>query len=214
MALTFNQSRGSAIKSEINSYAYVEGPNKLRIVGDILARYVYWMKGENNKNIPMEALCFDRNKEAFVNEEKDWIKVYHPDMKCNWNYVTQIVVSDGDGGYTLKVLNLKKKYWEQVVAAAKKLGDPTDPKKGWDLVVIMKKTGALAYNVEYQLDALACENRPLNAGELKAIKDIKSMDEVMARPTPDAQKELLDRIAGRSKENEDSEMLEDQFKVA
>ena len=59
MALTFNQSAGSAKKSEINSYKYVNGDNTLRIVGDILPRYVTWIKGENDKNIPLECLSFD-----------------------------------------------------------------------------------------------------------------------------------------------------------
>jgi len=52
----------------------------------------------------------------------------------------------------------------------------------------------------------------LDDDELAAIKDLKSMDLVMARPTPDAQKELLDRIRKGSDDNVD-ESLEDEFKV-
>ena len=50
MALKFNESKGEAVKSKIDSYQYVEGDNKVRMVGDICARYVYWLKGENGKN--------------------------------------------------------------------------------------------------------------------------------------------------------------------
>ena len=53
MALSFNQQKGSAQKTSISSYQYVDGDNKVRIVGDILARYVYWIRGENDKNIPL-----------------------------------------------------------------------------------------------------------------------------------------------------------------
>ncbi|BCV00892.1 MAG: hypothetical protein CM15mV38_0270 [uncultured marine virus] len=44
MALKFNESKGEAVKSKIDSYQYVEGDNKVRMVGDICARYVYWLK--------------------------------------------------------------------------------------------------------------------------------------------------------------------------
>ena len=63
MALSFNKQTGGAQKSSNNSYKYVDGDNKVRIVGDILARYVYWIKGENDKNLPLECLSFDRDQE-------------------------------------------------------------------------------------------------------------------------------------------------------
>ena len=47
MALSFNQAKGEAQKNKIDSYQYVEGDNIVRMVGDILPRYVYWLKGEN-----------------------------------------------------------------------------------------------------------------------------------------------------------------------
>jgi len=211
MALSFNQSKGSAIKKEINSFKFVNGDNTLRVVGDIVPRYVYWIKGENDKNIPMECLSFDREVEAFINREKDWVKEFYPDLKCTWSYATQAVVKEGDK-YIIQVVNLKKKLWEQVITAAKTLGDPTDVKTGWDIQIDRKKTGPLPFNVEYQLKALECKSRPLNAAELEAVKDLKSMDEVMPRPTPDAQKELLDRLHGSKSENVDDENIEAEFK--
>ena len=48
---------------------------------------------------------------------------------------------------------------------------------------------------------------------MELIADLKSMDEVMPRPTPDAQKELLDRIRDNGS-NEIDETLEDEFKIA
>jgi len=215
MAISFNDSAGAAKKSKIDDFKYVNGDNTLRVVGDILPRYVYWVKGENDKSIPLECLSFDRDAEAFTNIEKDWVKTFFPDLKCGWAYVTQCVVPDEEEecGYKVQVVNLKKKLWEQVRTAAKTLGDPTNIETGWDIEIDRKKTGNLAFNVEYQLKALECKNRPLNAGELTAIEEIKSMDEVMARPTPDAQKELLDRITGKAKENTDEDAIEEEFSV-
>ena len=104
MALSFNQSKGAAQKGSITSYSYRDGDNEVRFVGDVLARYVYWLEGKNGKNIPFECLSFDRNEERFNNKEKDWVREYYPDLKCGWSYAMQCI----DGG-EVKVINLKKK---------------------------------------------------------------------------------------------------------
>lgn len=208
MALTFNKSKGAAQKSAIKSYVYKDGDNTVRLVGDILARYVYWIKGENEKNIPMECLSFDRNSERFNNKEKDWVREYYPDLKCGWSYAMQCI-ENGE----VKLLNLKKKLWEQILTAAEDLGDPTDPDTGWDIKFKRAKTGPLPYNVEYQLQVLKCKPRPLTDAERSLVQDLKSMDDVMPRPTPDAQKELLERLrTGGSSEDIDDE-IEAEFNI-
>ena len=207
MAISFNQQKGSAQKSSISTYQYTDGDNKMRICGDILARYVYWIKGENDKNIPLECLSFARDEERFNNKEKDWVREYYPDLKCGWSYATQCI----DNG-EVKLVNLKKKLWEQIITAAEDLGDPTDPKTGWDIIFKRVKTGPLPYNVEYQLQALKCKTRALTDDELELFQGIKSMDDVMPRPTADAQKELLERIR-QATTSEVDDTLEDEFKV-
>ena len=208
MAISFNQQKGSAQKTSIKSFQYVTGDNKMRLCGDILARYVYWIKGENDKNIPLECLSFDRNTESFNNKEKDWVREYYPDLKCGWSYATQCI----DNG-EVKVVNLKKKLWEQIITAAEDLGDPTDPDTGWDVCFKKVKTGPLPYNVEYQLQALKCKPSSLSEDDKALLEDLKSMDDVMPRPTPDAQKELLDRIREASTTEVD-ETLEAEFNIA
>jgi hypothetical protein len=126
MALNFNDSKGSAQKDRLVSYQFVDGEQNFRLVGDILARYVYWIKGENDKNIPFECLSFDRNAERFNNLEKDWVKEYYPDLKCGWSYAMQCI-HNGE----LKVVNMKKKLFEQIIGASKDgLGNPTDVEAG------------------------------------------------------------------------------------
>lgn len=210
MALGFNKTKGAAQKSSINSFSYKDGDNQVRLVGDILARYVYWIQGENGKNIPFECLSFDRNEEKFNNKEKDWVREFYPDLKCGWSYAMQCV----DNGQ-VKVINLKKKLFEQVLTAAEDLGDPTDPATGWDICFKRVKTGPLPYNVEYQLQALKCKPRALTEAEAAAVVDLRSMDEVMPRPTPDAQKELLDRIRdSASSGSEIDESIEEEFNIS
>ena len=209
MALTFNKLKGEAQKGKIESYTYVEGDNVVRMVGDVCARYVYWIKGENDKNIPFECLSFDREKEAFTNIEKDWIREYYPELKCGWSYAIQCV-----HGGKVKDLNLKKKLLEQILVAAEDLGDPADPVTGWDVHFKRVKTGPMAYNVEYQLQALKCKQRALDESEMELIAELKSMDEVLPRPTPDAQKELLDRIRAGSSNSNTDESIDEEFQVS
>ena len=191
MALKFNEAQGSAIKSKIDQYVYKNGDNVLRMVGDILPRYVYWVKGENNKNIPMECLSFDRDSETFNNMEKDYVRDFFPQIKCGWAYAIQCIdPSDGK----VKVLNLKKKLMEQIMIAAEDLGDPTDPENGWDVYFQRVKTGPMAFNVEYRLQALKSKSTPLTEKQQAAVEGLRSMDDVLPRPTPDAQLELLQRI--------------------
>lgn len=214
MALKFNQQSGGAKKSNVATYKIKTGQNSVRIVGDILARYVYWIPGGQG-NVPVECLAFNRDEERFDNMEKDWVDEYYPDLKCSWSYATQII--DPDDG-KVKVFNLKKKLWEQIMTAAEDLGDPTDPDNGWDIVFQKQKTGPHNFNVEYTLLALKCKNRALTDEEKALLKDLKSMDEVIPRPTPDQIKTTLDRIktSGSAEEpaNEtDDEALEEEFKI-
>ena len=209
MALAFNQTKGEAQKSSIVTYQYRDGDNRVRLVGDVLARYVYWITGENNKNIPLECLSFDRNEERFNNKEKDWVREFYPDLKCGWSYAMQCI----DNG-EVKVINLKKKLWEQILTAAEDLGDPTDPDTGWDICFERVKTGPLPYNVEYQLQALKCKAASISDDDKALLVNLKSMDDVMPRPTPDAQKELLDRLRSAPSGDEIDETLEDEFNVA
>ena len=212
MGIKLGAAKGQAKKSNIEQYTYKNGDNVVRMTGDLLPRYVYWVTGENNKNLPVECLSFDREAEAFLNKEKDWVREYFPDLKCGWSYcISCIDPSDGK----VKVLNLKKKLMEQILVAAEDLGDPTDNETGWDVHFKRVKTGPLAYNVEYQLQALKCKPRALNEEEEAAVAAATPIDELLPRPTPDAQKELLERIVGTSSsENTDDEVLEEEFDVA
>lgn len=191
MAIQFNSAKGSAKKGVDNQYKYKDGENKIRIVGDVLARYVYWLKGENDKDIPMECLAFDREEEKFTNAEKDWVRELYPDKKCTWSYVIQGIDLDEK---KLVVVNLKKKLFQAIKGLAEDLGDPTDPVNGWDIVFKKEKTGPLAFNVEYTLAPLRCKKRPLTDEEMELIKDLKPIDELIPRPTADKQKEFLDKF--------------------
>ena len=194
MAVKFGDVKGSAKKGIDNLYKFVDGINEFRLVGDVLPRYVYWIKGTGGKDIPFECLSFNREAEKFTNVEKDWVKEYHPEQKCSWSYVAQ-AFANVDGVRKLVVVNLKKKLFQQIISLAEDLGDPTNPENGWTVVFKKEKTGPLPFNVEYSLQQLKCKKSPLSAEENEMLKEMKSLEEILPRPTPDAQKALLDKIA-------------------
>jgi len=203
MALSFKQTKGRAQKSSVESYEYKDGENVVRLIGGVLPRYVYWVRGTNNKDIPVECLAFSRDKEKFDNLEKDWVPEFHADLKCSWSYAVNCI-DPKDG--KVKVLNLKKKLFEQIITAAEDLGDPTDPETGWDVVFKRVKTGPLTYNVEYTLQVLRCKSRKLNAQELDLAAKALPIDEKYPRANPDEIKALLEKLrAGVEEEHSQSE---------
>jgi hypothetical protein len=190
--LGFGTVKGSAKKEKTEQYKMVDGDNSVRLFGNILPRYVYWIKGTNGKNLPFECLEFNRETETFDKAEKDWVKEYYPDLKCSWSYSMMCLDSNNQP----KVFNFKKKLFEAIMANVEDLGDPTDPDNGWLLKFSKKRTGALPINVEYTLQTVKCLNSkgPLSDEEKAAIEACKSIEELIPRATPAAQKELLDKL--------------------
>lgn len=200
MGISFNKAEGKA-KKGTDQYKYKDGENSVRIFGEIMPRYVYWVKTSEGKDIPMECLGFDREKEKFTNIEKDWVRHHFPELKCGWAYAVQALDLVEN---KVVLLNLKKKLFEQVKLAAEDLGDPTSLQSGWPIIFKRVKTGSMAYNVEYTLQVLKCKSTPVTAEQEELIKAAKPIDEVLVRPTADEQKEFMDKQVLNSGANDAS----------
>lgn len=203
MGIKFGDSQGEAKKGG-NFMKLEEGTNRFRMVGEICPRYQYWVK-QGTTSRAFECLSFDREEERFTNLEKDWVTDLVPmqgDKKtqCQWAYAVQ-VIDRKDG--KLKILNLKKKMFAAIKTLAGKVSrDPTDLETGFDIIVDRVKTGPLAYNVEYQLDQFGMMDtmsETLSAEDLELLKELKSIDEVVPRPTPDEQKKELEALLSGGK---------------
>ena len=189
--ISFKNTKGKAQSNKVDAFEYKDGENTVRLVGGVLPRYVYWLKGSNNKDIPVECLAFSREKEKFDNLQVDHVNEFFPDAKCAWSYsINCIDPKDGK----VKALNLKKKLFEQILSAAEDLGDPTDYDTGWDVVFKRIKTGPLAFNVEYQLQVLRCKPRKLSQAERDLADAEKPVDEKYIRPTEAEVRALLEKI--------------------
>ena len=206
MGLAFNTANGSAKKSGLDYIKLDIGENVFRMVGDLLPRYCYWKK-LGDHSIPVECISFDRGQERFTNIEKDWFKHYFKDEKCVWSYVIQVIdMNDGK----LKLMGLKKKLFDQIQDLAKELGDPTDPVTGWDVVVDKKKTGPHAFNIEYKLKERSINVRALTDDELEEIKNIKSIDDLIPRPSAEEQQAFIEaNWINQEEENTDNEAIDE-----
>jgi hypothetical protein len=199
MAISFKNTKGKAQSNKVEAFEYKDGENTVRLIGGVLPRYIYWLKGANNKDIPVECLAFSRDKEKFDNVEKDHVPQFFPDLKCSWSYTVNCI-DPKDG--KVKALNLKKKLFEQIVSAAEDLGDPTDPDTGWDVVFKRTKTGPLAFNISYDLSVLRCKPRALSEDERAAVAAAKSIDEKYPRPTEAEVLALLEKITTNTEDDE------------
>lgn len=202
MALSFSNTKGKAQSNKVEAYEYKDGENTVRLVGGVLPRYIYWIKGSNNKDIPVECLAFSRDKEKFDNLEKDHVPAFYPDLKCSWSYTVNCI-DPKDG--KVKALNLKKKLFEQIVSAAEDLGDPTDFDTGWDVVFKRTKTGPLAFNISYDLSVLRCKPRALTDAEREAAAAAKSIDDKYPRPTEAEVLALLEKVASNQDEGDEAD---------
>ena len=213
MALNFKDMQGKAASNAPDRVKFVNGINTFRMVGDMLPRYVYWLKlADGSGNVPVECLGFNRDNEKFENKEKDWVAHYFPDLRCSWSYVG-LAIDRTDG--KVKAVDHKKGLLGDIVKYAKKMGDPTDMDSGWDIVAERKKTGPLPYNVEYSLEFGDIENSALTDEEKEAVADAKSLDEIFKRQTPDEQKKFIEEKileqGAASDEDIPEEMLDDDI---
>lgn len=169
MAIKFTDLQGKASKSGPDRFKPSEGVNKIRIIGEVVPGYKYWLRTRDNTPIPADCLSFNRDTERFDNNRTDPVRKHFPDMKCSWAY--QSLVIDRMDDNKVKLFDHKKKLFESVLdTAKKKFGDPTDPKVGWDIVFTKKKTGPQPFNVEYALEIFELENSALTEEDLTAIE--------------------------------------------
>jgi hypothetical protein len=89
---------------------------------------------------------------------------------------------------------LRKKLFQQIIGLAEDLGDPTDPVKGWNVVVNKTKTGPSAINVDYTVKALKCKVAPLTEEQLKNLAEADPLDVLFPRQTADEQLVMLKNL--------------------
>lgn len=184
------QSTGSGQKRDIERVSLGLGDTKVRLVGDVLPRYCYWVVTKEGKKMPVECLQFDRETESFNNSAKDPFKEIDPDVysdKPQFAYVCNVIHRQDN---KVKLLDLRSTIYSQVVdyATNADYGNPADPSSGYDLVIKKEKTGPLPQNVKYTIIP-ARSNSPLTEEEREM--ELFDLTKIYKRQTYDEQKEWL-----------------------
>lgn len=209
MALSFNSVKGEAERSKTPSYKMKDGENRIRIVGGVLGRYIYWVPKDGQKS-PVECLSFNRETEKFDNKEKDWVKEYFPDLKPEWAYAS-LCYDPKAATPEIMIFNHKKKLFNAIIGLVEDLDNPGDLETGWDIVFTKAKTGPKVFNVEYTLQQMKCsKSKGPVSDEAKALFAAHpSIDDVLKRAPAEDIKKYLDNILGGAPAGKEGEKVDD-----
>jgi hypothetical protein len=168
----------------------LDGPEaRVRFIGPVLPRYVYWVVTNEGKKYPLECLSFDRDTEQFSGK-RDPLKELPEHIyaeKPQFAYVCN-VIDRKDGA--LKLLDLKTTIYKQLVdyATNPDYGSPADADNGYDITIKREKTGPQPQNVKYTV--MPSRNTiPLTSTEKEL--ELFNLDSIFKRQTYEEQKEWL-----------------------
>jgi len=197
------KNQGSSDRKEIQRITLGNGDNKIRLVGEVLPRYVYWLTTKDGKRMPVECLKFDRNTEQFSGTEDPFDEV-SPDIysdKPQFAYVCNVIDRSDN---QIKLFDLKATIYRQIVDFAKdaEYGNPADEASGYDITIVKEKTGPLPQNVKYTV-------RPARAStsltDDEKSSDLFDLDRIYKRPDYTEQKRwLLENTTLFSGDDDDS----------
>lgn len=181
---------GNNQRREIQRLTLGIGDTRVRLIGDVMPRYCYWVVTKEGKKMPVECLQFDRDTESFDNSAKDPFKEIDPDIysdKPQFSYVCN-VIDRADN--QVKLFDLRSTIYSQIVdyATNPDYGSPADPEQGYDITIKKEKTGPLPQNVKYTIIP-ARNNSPITDEE-KALEQFE-LSKIYKRPNYDEQKEWL-----------------------
>jgi hypothetical protein len=184
------QTSGNQQRREIQRLTMGIGDTKVRLIGDVMPRYCYWVVTKEGKKMPVECLQFSRETESFDNSAPDPFKELDEAIysdKPQFSYVCNVIDrSDGQ----IKLFDLRATIYSQIVdyATNPDYGNPADAANGYDITIKKEKTGPLPQNVKYSIIP-ARNNAPLTDAEKEL--ELFELNKIYKRQTYDEQKEWL-----------------------
>lgn len=181
---------GGGQRREIERLTLPIGDTKIRLIGEVLPRYVYWVVTSEGKKMPVECLQFDRQIEGFNNNAKDPVKEIDEDVysdKPQFAYVCNVIDRSDN---KIKIFDLRSTIYKQIVdyATNPDYGNPADDDAGYDITIKKEKTGPLPQNVKYSVIP-ARSNSALSEAEKSG--DLFELDKIYKRQSYEEQKEWL-----------------------
>ena len=119
-------------RREIQRLTLGIGDTKIRLLGDVMPRYCYWVVTKEGKKMPVECLQFSRESESFDNSAQDPFKEIDEAIysdKPQFSYVCN-VIDRADG--QIKLFDLRSTIYSQIVdyATNPDYGNPADADGG------------------------------------------------------------------------------------
>ena len=176
------QSSGSNQRREIERLTLGVGDTKVRLVGDVMPRYCYWVVTKEGKKMPIECLQFNRETESFDNSAQDPFKEIDEAIysdKPQFSYVCN-VIDRADG--KIKLFDLRATIYSQIVdyATNPDYGNPADGGNGYDITIKKEKTIStnmdsliqkiLMGDVSDNIPACIMKKKLMNIMKIKLIK--------------------------------------------
>ena len=174
----WGQTKGEAQSNKITYTKFNNGRNHIRIVGDILRRYCYWLENKDGQRGSFENLDFCRDTESFQNNGLNPIKElglqstdflgkpeFNKDgspkpLGSKKSYLVPIINRSTN---QLEYMELKKGIFDGVNEVMQKVNDPRNQRKFVDgdyrvpnpsfIDVVFAKTGE-GINTEYKVDIM------------------------------------------------------------
>ena len=194
----FLASKGEAQLNNLNYAKFGMGTTQIRLVGDLLPGYAYWLKNSLNKDRKFDNLAFNPATERWDSGQPDVVKEFGfternekgetVPMKSKRNYQIQII---NRASGKLEVMSLSKSMFDSIVAYCRDTG-VTDV---GSLELFIDKTGdqarwnSIRYNLN-QVKTMQFNSQPAKVEEARAkdgelLKDLKDIKELFPRPTPE-----------------------------
>lgn len=194
----FLASKGEAQLNNLNYAKFGMGTTQIRLVGDLLPGYAYWLKNSLNKDRKFDNLAFNPATERWDSGQPDVVKEFGfternekgetVPMKSKRNYQIQIL---NRASGKLEVMSLSKSMFDSIVAYCRDTG-VTDV---GSLELFIDKTGdqarwsSIRYNLN-QVKTMQFNSQPAKVEEARAkdgelLKDMKDIKELFPRPTPE-----------------------------
>ena len=168
-----------------------EGDNKIRLIGAVMPRYVYWVINNDGKRVPIECLSFNRDNETFSETPGiDPVKEIDPSIysdKPVFSYVCNAIDRKDN---QIKLFDLKPTIYRQILdyAMNPEYGNPSDDDNGYDITIKREKTGPQVMNVKY---TCIPSRRTVPLEEAEKAQELYDLERLFKRQSYDEQKEFL-----------------------
>lgn len=184
-----NTSTGNQ-RREVERLSMQIGDTKVRLIGEVLPRYVYWVTTNEGKKMPVECLRYSRVTETFDDSVPDPLKEVDEAIfgdKPQFAYICNVIDrSDGK----IKLFDLRATIYRQVVdyATNPEYGNPADAETGYDITIKKEKTGPLPQNVKYT--TIPARASTVLTDDEKGL-ELFDLERIYKRQTYDEQKQWL-----------------------